>query len=95
MRAPIDEYIIDQVFLKRIETNLTQADLASEMGWNSDALIAAAETRNPESKKIYNSKHLNKFAKIFGCSPKDFWPDHHLDEYIPVRTYLTVKNRLT
>ncbi|MGN7721773.1 hypothetical protein ACTJIK_13520 [Chitinophaga sp. 22620] len=39
----------------------------------SNGFVGQAES--PKYSKRYNVQHLNKFALIFNCSPKDFLPD--------------------
>ena len=42
----------------------------------SQGFIGDVESGKREKK--YNFKHINTFAKVFKCSPKDFLPDHSL-----------------
>jgi transcriptional regulator with XRE-family HTH domain len=71
MKSKIDLYVINQVREKRVEKNLSQADLAYELGM-SVGFIGKAESRKYSSH--YNVKHLNSLAKILKCSPQDFLP---------------------
>lgn len=70
-KSKIDIYVIDQVKEKRTEHNLSQADLAFELGI-SVGFIGKVESRKYSAH--YNLKHLNQLAKILGCSPQDFLP---------------------
>jgi transcriptional regulator with XRE-family HTH domain len=71
----IEKYIIEKVKALRIENGFTQIELSQKMGM-SDSFIGHIETpKNPHKYKI---DHLNELAKIFKCSPKDFWPDKAL-----------------
>ena len=71
----IDAYIIEQVKKLRKENNLTQIELSQKLEM-SDSFISHVESSTKRAK--YNTSHLNEIAKIFKCSPKDFWPDKGL-----------------
>lgn len=71
MKSKIDLYVIEQVKAFREERNLSQADLAFELGV-SVGFIGQAES--PRFATHYNLKHLNELARILKCSPKDFMP---------------------
>ena len=73
--ADIEQYVIDKVRAKRLELNWTQEDLSAASGL-SQGFIGDVESGKREKK--YNFKHINTFAKVFKCSPKDFLPDHTL-----------------
>lgn len=73
--AAIDQYIIDEVRKKRKALNITQDDLADLLG------VSKGFIGNIESTKYidkYSTVQLNELAKIFKCSPKDFWPEKPL-----------------
>ena len=71
MKSQIDQYVINQVKDKRLERNLSQADLAFELGM-SVGFIGKVESSKYASH--YNIRHLNDLAKILKCSPQDFLP---------------------
>ena len=71
VKTKIDNYVISRVKEKRIEHNLSQADLAFELGM-SVGFIGKVESRKYASH--YNVKHLNDLARILKCSPQDFLP---------------------
>ena len=71
MKSKIDQYVISRVKDKRVESNLSQADLAYELGM-SVGFIGKVESTKYSSH--YNLKHLNDLAKILKCSPQDFLP---------------------
>ena len=71
MKSKIDIYVIERVKEKRIEKNLSQADLAYELEM-SVGFIGMVESSNYDTH--YNLKHLNDLAKILKCSPQDFLP---------------------
>lgn len=68
----IERYIIDQVKVIRKNHGLSQLDLSQKMEMN-DSFVSHVESQSKRAK--YNLNHLNLIAKIFNCSPKDFWPD--------------------
>jgi transcriptional regulator with XRE-family HTH domain len=71
-KTPLDLYIIDKVKQMRIAHGISQAVLATKLEV-SNAFIGQIEDPNHSSK--YNVNHINKLAKIFICSPKDFLPE--------------------
>lgn len=73
MRSMIDKYVIDRVREKREAHNMSQEQLAIEAGFKSNGFVGQAES--PNYAKRYNVQHLNKFAVIFKCSPRDFLPE--------------------
>jgi transcriptional regulator with XRE-family HTH domain len=75
VKSKIDQYVISRVKDKRIESNLSQADLAYELGM-SVGFIGKVESTKYSSH--YNLKHLNDLAKILKCSPQDFLPKRPL-----------------
>lgn len=46
--------------------------LSQKIGMSS-SFVSHVESAKRRAK--YNINHLNEIAKIFECSPKDFWPD--------------------
>jgi transcriptional regulator with XRE-family HTH domain len=71
LKSKIDLYVIDRVKEKRIERNLSQADLAYELGMSVGFIGKVESIKYPTH---YNVKHLNDLAKILKCSPQDFLP---------------------
>jgi transcriptional regulator with XRE-family HTH domain len=71
MKTKIDLYVLNRVKEKRLEKNISQAELANELGM-SVGFIGKVES--PKYSSHYNVKHLNQLAKILGCSPQDFLP---------------------
>lgn len=76
MKSKIDLYVIDKVKEKRIERNLSQADLAYELGMSVGFIGKVESIKYPSH---YNIKHLNDLAKILKCSPQDFLPKKPLN----------------
>ena len=60
---------------RRKELNLTQEQLADEVGF-SNTFISERES----GIKRYNISHLNKLAIALKCSPKDFLPNEPFKE---------------
>lgn len=73
MKSKIDIYVIDKVREKRVAYNMSQEELSIKAGFRSNGFVGQAESLNYNKK--YNVQHINKFARIFDCSPKDFLPD--------------------
>lgn len=73
MKSAVDLYVIDRVREKRIAANLSQEELSIRAGFRSNGFVGQVESMNYS--KRYNIQHLNKFAWIFNCSPKDFLPE--------------------
>jgi len=71
MKTKIDLYVITRVKERRLEKNISQAELANELGM-SVGFIGKVES--PKYPSHYNIKHLNQLAKILDCSPQEFLP---------------------
>lgn len=74
-KTKIDLYIISQVHKMRNEKGFTQEVLAVHLNV-STGFIGHVESPNFRAK--YNTAHLNELAKLFKCSPKDFFPEKPL-----------------
>ena len=68
----IEQYVIDQVREKRKEAGISQIELSQKLNM-SDGFVSHVETPNRRAK--YNVNHLNALARIFKCSPREFWPE--------------------
>ena len=68
----IEKYIIDKIKTMRKEHGISQLSLSQKLDMN-DSFISHVESNSKRTK--YNINHLNLIAKIFNCSPRDFWPD--------------------
>jgi len=73
MKSKIDIYVIDKVREMRIAYKMSQEDLSIKAGFRSNGFVGQAES--PNYLKRYNVQHINKFAEIFNCSPRDFLPE--------------------
>ncbi|RPD41272.1 helix-turn-helix domain-containing protein [Chitinophaga barathri] len=71
MKSKIDTYVINKVKEKRLEKNLSQAELAFELNMSVGFIGKVESSKYPSH---YNIKHLNQLAKILECSPQDFLP---------------------
>lgn len=73
MKTKIDIFVIQRVKAMRIDLGLSQEQLSILAGFKSNSFVGQVESGNQD--KHYNIRHVNLFAKIFNCSPKDFLPD--------------------
>ena len=73
--SEIENYIIQSVKTIRKERGLTQEQLSLKL---DKGVGFIGDIESPSKKAKYNIKHLNEIAKIFKCSPKDFWPEKPL-----------------
>ncbi len=73
--SKIDQYIIDKVKSLREINNISQKELSLKMEF-SEGFVGHVE--NPKRRDKYNVSHINLLAKIFKCSPKEFFPDKPL-----------------
>lgn len=77
MAKTIDQFVINKVRERRLERNVSQLELANELGLSVGFIGKIESDKYPSH---YNIKHLNKLAIILKCSPKDFLPDKPLTE---------------
>ncbi len=75
LKTKIELYVINEVRKLRIQSNMSQAQLSYQLEV-SPGFIGKVESINSPSK--YNLNHINKLAKIFNCSPKNFLPNKKL-----------------
>ncbi|OJY84651.1 MAG: transcriptional regulator [Sphingobacteriales bacterium 40-81] len=71
----IEKYVIEKVKEKRDAAGWSQILLSQKLSM-SDSFVSHVET--PKRRAKYNLNHLNALAKIFKCSPKDFFPEKPL-----------------
>jgi len=71
MKTKIDLFVISKVKERRLEKNISQAELANELGMSVGFIGKVESIKYPSH---YNIKHLNLLAKILECSPQDFLP---------------------
>jgi transcriptional regulator with XRE-family HTH domain len=75
MLTKIELHIIQRVRELREQRGMTQMELSLRLG-KGVGFIGDIEA--PSKKAKYNINHLNEIAKVFECSPKEFWPDKPL-----------------
>lgn len=73
----IERYIILKIREIRESKKITQEELSLSIGKNIGFI---SQIEAPSKKAKYNIIHLNLIAKVLGCSPKDFWPEHSILE---------------
>ncbi len=71
----IDWFIVNKVREMRVQKGISQVDIAVHLNL-STGFIGQVESPNYRAK--YKTLHLNDLAKLFKCSPKDFWPEKPL-----------------
>ena len=71
----IDWFIVNKVKEIRQAKGISQVDVAVHLNL-STGFIGQVESPNYRAK--YKTLHLNELAKLFKCSPKDFWPEKAL-----------------
>lgn len=71
----IDWFIVNKVKEMRIQKGISQVDIAVHLNL-STGFIGQVESPNYRAK--YKTLHLNDLAKLFKCSPRDFWPEKSL-----------------
>jgi transcriptional regulator with XRE-family HTH domain len=76
-KTKFDVAVADKVREMRLERGLTQRYIANALGVSA-GFIGQVESINSETK--YSVSQLNRLAKEFDCSPKDFIPDTYIQE---------------
>lgn len=71
----IDWFIINTIREIRTSKGFSQEDIAAHLNLTA-GFIGQVESPNYRAK--YKTLHLNEIAKLFNCSPKDFWPEKPL-----------------
>ena len=75
LKSKIDWYIITKVKEIRSVQSLEQDDIAIHLNVSSGFI---GQIESPNFRAKYNNSHLNELAKLFKCSPKDFFPEKPL-----------------
>jgi transcriptional regulator with XRE-family HTH domain len=70
-KSHIDWYIITCVREMRVSNGLSQEDIAIHLNLSTGSI---GHIESPKFRAKYNTTHLNELAKLFKCSPKDFFP---------------------
>ncbi|HEY4065150.1 MAG TPA: helix-turn-helix transcriptional regulator [Puia sp.] len=68
----IERFVIEKVKKLRKEKGLSQKDLAIRLNVSSGFI---GDVENKKYRAKYNLTHINELAKIFECSPRDFFPN--------------------
>lgn len=71
----IEIFIIEKVKKMRLDRDISQLALSQKIDMN-DSFVSHVESETKRAK--YNINHINKIAKVFKCSPRDFLPDSPL-----------------
>ncbi|MDQ1266634.1 MAG: hypothetical protein QG635_1786 [Bacteroidota bacterium] len=74
-KTKIEQYVINKVKEKRIQSRLSQAELADLLNLSA-GFIGKIESNKYAAK--YNLNHINALAKIFNCSPKELLPTNYI-----------------
>ena len=74
-KSKVDWYLVSRVKQMRLDAGMSQEELAIHLGVSKGYL---GHVESPKFSAKYNTNHLNMLAKIFKCSPKEFWPDKAL-----------------
>lgn len=72
-KTELDLYIVQKVKEMRLPHRMSQAVVATKLDLSNGFF---AQIENPKHRAKYNIAHLNKLAKIFNCSPRDFLPEN-------------------
>lgn len=75
MKSQIELYIVREILTRRKKHKYSQQYIADCLNV-SRSFIKNIENLNDST--AYNIDHLNELAKVFECSPKDFWPTNPL-----------------
>ena len=71
----VDWYIVNKVREIRTKKGYSQEDLAAHLNISASYI---GQVESPNFRAKYKTLHLNELAKLFGCSPRDFWPEKPL-----------------
>lgn len=71
-KTELDLFIVGKVKELRLQHRMSQAVVATKLDVSNGFF---AQIENPKHRAKYNIGHLNKLAKIFNCSPRDFLPE--------------------
>jgi len=71
-KSKVDWYLVNRVKEMRVEKKMSQEALAAYLGVTRGFI---GHIESPKFPAKYNTTQLNQLAKIFKCSPKDFWPE--------------------
>ena len=69
--SEIELYVISRIKQLRVDAGLSQAKFAFEMDLSYGFI---GQVENPNRRAKYNLNHINKAAKVFKCSVREFFP---------------------
>ena len=75
LKTKIDWFIVSRVKEMRSLHKLEQDDIAIHLNVSAGFI---GQIESPNFRAKYNTQHINELAKLFKCSPKDFWPEKPL-----------------
>ncbi|RYG13586.1 MAG: XRE family transcriptional regulator [Chitinophagaceae bacterium] len=74
-KSKIDWYIVGRVKEMRLAQNWGQEHIAIHLKVSTGYI---GHIESPNYKAKYTTVQLNDLAKLFKCSPKEFWPEKPL-----------------
>ena len=75
VNTDIEQFVIEKVKEFRGKLGISQLDLAFRLGVSSGFI---GKVESPRYSTKYSLNQINRLAKIFNCSPKDFLPENYL-----------------
>lgn len=76
-KSEIELFVINKAKALREEANMSQSELAFRLGLSNGFIGQIESSRSPSK---YNMNHIDKMARLFNCSPKDFFPDTSINK---------------
>lgn len=73
LNSKIDWYIIMVIRQMRIQKGFSQEDIAIHLNLSTGFI---GHIESPKFRAKYNLVHINELAKLFKCSPMDFFPEN-------------------
>ncbi|KAA6325988.1 hypothetical protein EZS27_024859 [termite gut metagenome] len=72
MKKEIDKYVSDVLKKKRYEMKWSQQQLSDYTGLSKGFINCLENCKKPERLNVF---HINLFAEVFDCSPREFLPE--------------------
>ncbi|MBB2151708.1 helix-turn-helix domain-containing protein [Pedobacter sp. LMG 31462] len=70
-------FVINKARALREAANMTQSELAFRLGVSNGFIGQVESNRSPTK---YSMNHIDLMAKLFNCSPKDFFPENPVNK---------------
>ncbi|MNY68531.1 helix-turn-helix protein [compost metagenome] len=70
-------FVINKARVLREGANMTQSELAFSLGVSNGFIGQVESSRYPAK---YSMNHIDRMAKLFNCSPKDFFPETSINK---------------